>query len=405
MNHLNDNEALTRIPLIDADTHVVEPPDLWTSRLSSRWGDAVPHMRWDDSNDCEAWFIGDQRLMGLEAAMAGWDGYPPNHPLRFEDLPAELWDAKSRLRRMDDDGIFAQVLYANIGLFHTARMSSVDQQLHLDIVRAYNDWQTEWSSSAPNRLLPVASLPFWDLNATLEELNRCYDLGHRAMTFSQDPSAFGLPALDDDYWDPMWATAQEMDLAATFHIGSSSAASLGENVGQSTRDRHANHAATSILHVTGNIQTITRLIFGGVCHRFPRLNFVSVESGIGWLPFLVALMDWQWKGCGVGVEHPEYDLLPSEYFKRQIYGCFWFEDQTAIQAIELLGADNFLFETDFPHPTSLSPGPKSPALSPRDYIASTLTSLPEASLVKLLCGNAANLFHVRLSGETPRGVS
>ena len=72
-------------------------------------------------------------------------------------------------------------------------------------------------------------------------------------------------------------------------------------------------------------RVIANLITGGVCHRFPNLKFVSVESGVGWIPFALEHLDWQWKNCGVPQEHPEYDLLPSEYFMRQMYGCFWFE--------------------------------------------------------------------------------
>ena len=71
------------------------------------------------------------------------------------------------------------------------------------------------------------------------------------------------------------------------------------------------------------------LIFGGVCHRFPELKFVSVESGVGWLPFILEGFDWQWRNSGIWREHPEYELLPSEYFRRQIYGCFWFEGRRA----------------------------------------------------------------------------
>jgi hypothetical protein len=83
-----------------------------------------------------------------------------------------------------------------------------------------------------------------------------------------------------------------------------------------------------------NARTIAQLVTGGICHRFPTLNFVSVESGVGWIPFALSALDWQWKNCGVREEHPEYDLLPSEYFQRQIYGCFWFERDTALDAIE-----------------------------------------------------------------------
>jgi predicted TIM-barrel fold metal-dependent hydrolase len=121
---------------------------------------------------------------------------------------------------------------------------------------------------------------------------------------------------------------------------------------------------------------------------------VSVESGVGWIPYALDAMDWMWKNSGVALEHPEYDLLPSEYFRRQIYGCFWFEDATAISAIEHLGPDNILYETDFPHPTSMSPGPASFAVSAREHIESNFGHLPRDVMVKILHDNAARLYHL-----------
>jgi predicted TIM-barrel fold metal-dependent hydrolase len=96
----------------------------------------------------------------------------------------------------------------------------------------------------------------------------------------------------------------------------------------------------------------------------------------------------------VAQEHPEYDLLPSEYFRRQIYGCFWFEEEGAMYALERLGPDNILYETDFPHPTSMSPGPASAAVSPRQFIAEAFAGLPEETTRKVLHDNAARLYHL-----------
>ena len=144
-----------------------------------------------------------------------------------------------------------------------------------------------------------------------------------------------------------------------------------------------------------------RLIGLGVCHRFPQLNFVSVESGVGWLPFYISSFDWQWRNTGVVHEHPEYDLLPSEYFRRQIYGCFWFEGDTARDAIDILGPHNILFETDFPHTTSLTPGPASASPTPREHLAREFADLPESSLRAILHDNAARIYHVGAEGGSP----
>ena len=152
-----------------------------------------------------------------------------------------------------------------------------------------------------------------------------------------------------------------------------------------------NFAKVSSLIFLDNMRSVADLIFGGICHRFPDLEFVSVESGVGWIPGALETFDWQWKNGGVRDEHPEYDLLPSEYFQRQIYGCFWFEDQVARNAIELY-PDNILFETDYPHPTCQHPGPRTAAMRPRDYAERVFADLDPTTVVKVLSGTAARLY-------------
>ena len=110
---------------------------------------------------------------------------------------------------------------------------------------------------------------------------------------------------------------------------------------------------------------------------FPHLNFVSVESGAGWVPALLEALDWQWHNAGVAKEHPEYKLLPSEFFRRQVYACFWFEREMITRAAELY-PDNLMYETDFPHPTSMSPGPATIAQHPREYARGGRVAIDEA---------------------------
>jgi len=386
--------TINEIPIIDADTHVVEPPDLWTSRVSAKWGDKVPHVRWDPAMEEEAWYTADVRLGAVGGpAMAGWHEHPPYHPRRFSETDPRSWDAIERLKVMDEYGVQAQVLYPNVAVFDAKNILSMgDTELQLRCIQAYNDFQTEWGSVAPGRYVAVASLPFWDLQATLAEIERCAGLGHRGIVFTQDPGFFGLPELTDRYWDPMWASAQEKQMPVNFHIASGNLDLF--NVGHADNGPHANYAAMGVSFFLGNARTIAQLVTGGICHRFPSLNFVSVESGIGWIPFALEALDWQWKNCGVPIEHPEYDLLPSEYFRRQIYGCFWFERDSALAAIDQLGADNILYETDYPHPTSMSPGPASAAQRPDDYLRDHFSGVDESSLRKILHDNAARIYHL-----------
>ncbi len=382
------------IPIIDTDTHVVEPPDLWTSRLSDRWGDLVPHVRWDPDKEEEAWWSGGTRLGAVGApAMAGWHEHPPYHPRRFEDTDPQSWDATARARLMDSYGIERQILYPNVAVFDAKSIVAMeDPGLQLACIQAYNDFLVDWASEAPGRFVAMTSLPFWDLTATLAEIDRCAALGHKGIIFSQDPSAFGLPQLTDRHWDPMWASAQEKGLPVNFHIASGDLDLF--NMGHPDNGPHANYAAMGVSFFMGNARTLAQLVTGGICHRFPELNFVSVESGIGWIPFALEALDWQWQNCGVPAEHPEYELLPSEYFHRQIYGCFWFERDSARHALEQLGPDNILYETDFPHPTSMSPGPASTAQRPDEYLRSNFADLDPVAARKILHDNAARIYHL-----------
>jgi uncharacterized protein len=381
--------------IIDVDTHVIEPYDLWTSRMSaSKYGDLIPRVQYVADKGEDFWFFGDTLVHGAaEPAMAGWHENPPNHPKKLSETKRYTWDASERLKLMDSYGISAQVLFPNVIFFHGAKMLKLGRtDLMLDAVKAYNDWQTEWSSAAPQRFLPQTVLPFWDLEESVKEMTRCRQLGHRGIVFTSEPQHFGLPRLTNPSWDRLWAAAQEMELPVNFHIGSGDHEQ--NKVMDASVSTHAAYASHGVLFFMSNASALTQLLCGGICHRFPKLNFISVESGVGWLPFALESIDWQWKNCGVAKEHPEYDLLPSEYFKRQIYGSFWFEEDTLVPAIASLGADNILYETDFPHPTSMSPGPDSTAKRPPDYIDSVFRGVAAQDVEKILYGNAARLYHL-----------
>ena len=103
--------------IIDSDSHVTEPRDVWTSRVPSRYVDDVPHVeRQDDGTD--VWVLQGQRLGALGVtAPAGWPDFPPNYPPTLEDVHPGAHDAHARLRYMDEAGIWAQVLYPNVGGF------------------------------------------------------------------------------------------------------------------------------------------------------------------------------------------------------------------------------------------------------------------------------------------------
>jgi predicted TIM-barrel fold metal-dependent hydrolase len=380
-----------RFTVIDADTHITEPPDTWVDRMSSKWGDAVPHIERIDGLD--TWMIGGQRWAKPgNTCMAGFDGYLPDGPATYEDMPKAAWDADARLQFMDSQGIRAQVLYPNIGGFGGGNwLSYGDPEYALEGVRAYNDFQTDFTSADPDRLIAITSLPFWDVEACVTEIERCLAAGHRGVNFCNQPEVYDQPPLWADHWDPIWSAVDDAGSTVNFHIGGGR---IGELIMSGIEmGFRANFARMSSMLFTGNLRCISDLIHGGVCHRFPTLRFVSVESGVGMIPGALEAFDWQWRNGGVAEEHPEFDLLPSEYFRRQIFGCFWYEEASAVAAVQQY-PDNMLFESDFPHPTCQHPGPKTPAVEPRDYVERVFGGLPDDVMGKVLGGNAAALYGV-----------
>lgn len=375
--------------VIDIDTHVTEPPDVFTSRVASKWKDRVPHIEQRDGRDL--WMIGDQ-MIGTPGAysMAGHDDSPPNFPSGYSQIPASMVEPEARLRFMDRERIYANVLYPNVGGFGAAGFLKLGEpELMLACVRAYNDFLFDWASADPGRLVPVMSTPFWDVGAAVREIERCAAKGFRAVLMCNQPQDFGMPFLRNAHWDPVWAAAQDAEMSISFHIGGGDLSDLlddSANIGFK-----ANFTRASALVFIDNGRCLADVILGGICHRFPRLKMVSVESGVGWIPFILEALDWQWKNTGVTREHPEWDLLPSEYFRRQIYASFWFEEQGIAHAIELF-PDNILYETDYPHPTCMAPGPASVGTHPAIYADKVLAGVPEENIAKVLHDSAAELY-------------
>lgn len=380
---------MTALTVIDVDTHITEPPDTWTSRMSAKWGDLVPRI--DQVDGVDYWFVnGRPYSKPGNTAMAGFDGVIPDGPRTFAEMHPGAYEPTARLALMDASGVRAHVLYPNLGGFGGgAWLDHGDLAFALEAVRAYNDFQTDFASVAPDRLLPITSLPFWDVAASVAEIERCVADGHRGVNFCNQPEKYDQPRIWDRHWDPIWAAARDCGVPINFHIGGGKIAeefAVGLDMGF-----RANFSRISSKIFMDNLSCITDLIHGGVCHRFPDVAFVSVESGVGYLPAALEAMDWQWRNGGVTDEHPEYDLLPSEYFRRQIYGCFWYERETLTEAL-LKYPNNMMFESDFPHPTCQHPGPRTPAVGVQPYLESALADIPADVRQNVVHNTAARLY-------------
>jgi predicted TIM-barrel fold metal-dependent hydrolase len=139
-------------------------------------------------------------------------------------------------------------------------------------------------------------------------------------------------------------------------------------------------------------------LLSGVLPRFPELRFISVESGIGFLPFLLEAADYAFGQAAASKDRPELELLPSEYFHRQVYGCWFFEERAPARVVAEIGADNICFETDYPHPICLYG-------NVREKIEASVGDQPADIRRKLLWGNAAGLYRVDTPDREPAAVA
>jgi predicted TIM-barrel fold metal-dependent hydrolase len=292
---------------------------------------------------------------------------------------------------MDEYGIYAQVLYPNLIGFESPLFMRLGDEIALACVRAYNDFISEFASADPKRLIPITMVPFWNLEAAVTEMERCRAMGHRGILFANKYEMVGLPHFTDAHWDPIYAVAEDLDLSCNFHVGfASSSDGSAKAMSALLANFDARVAAKgTALGMMGNADAIASIVTSGLCDRFPKLRFVSVESGFGYITYLLESLDWHWKGYGAHLRSP---MLPSEYFRRQCYGSFWFETQT----LPLLATypDNFMFETDYPHPTSMSPGPASPAEVPAIHIQKYFGSMAPDITRKVMHDNAAMVYHL-----------
>lgn len=374
--------------IIDVDTHVSELPDTWTSRVPASMRDRVPHVD-RDAKGRDIWVIDGQRvsLVGL-LATAGRGDFK-DYPATFADMHPGSYDAKERLKYMDELGIWAMVMYPNVAGFGSQQFLKLgDPELMLVCVEAWNNYQTEWASEDPRRLLPITSTPFWDIKASVKEVQRCAEMGHKGILFTGEPHKFGQPMLGDKAWDPLWATACELDMPISFHIGS------GNMEGGMTKEMMAVYGSMATF-TAGSVEVFLKngiqmsdLLMSGVLSRFPDIKFVSVESGIGWIPFVLEALDYQFIGNRVTEQRPDLDMLPSEYFARNIYACYWFEQIAPRRLIDKVGVDRILFETDFPHPTSLY------GTEVQERIEAGLSDSTPEQRRAILWGNAQNLYKV-----------
>ena len=385
--------TLDRVKVIDADTYFTEPHELWTKRAPARLKDTMPHVVNVDGKP--NWVINDTVL-----GPAGGGGVIDRDGVKgraFEALNdweidrvhRGAYDPAARLEVMDESGISAQIIFPNVvGLGGQKIAEAVGDAAHRELCTAmYNDAGAEMQAESDNRLLPMALLPAWDVDACVREAHRAKSLGLRGANMTLDPQDQGAPDLASRAWDPLWEACSSLGLPVHFHIGASfTAMTYFDSYAWPSHDDDTKLAIGGTLLFVGNSRVVVNIICSGMLDRFPDLEIVSVESGCGCIPFILEALDYELSE-NAPARRESLSLLPSEYFKRQIYATTWFERTQLAPLVAAVGDDNSLFETDFPHPTRLYPNPLASA-------EDNMRELSSATRAKILGGNAEKLYHL-----------
>ncbi len=368
---------------IDVDSHIQEKANTWTSRMSKKkWGDRIPHIENRDGG--EQWIINGQPTGTLAVCPA----VMPDRltwPREWSLIPKGVYEAEGRMEYMDQDGIDCQVMYPNVTSPSGGRFQGMEPDFEEDCVRAYNDLQTEeWYGVNPNRFIALTVPVYSSIDRTVAEVKRNAKNGHRGVVLVGTPHLRNLPHFSDRYWDPLWETIVEARLVASIHGSGDAPQSmrLEPLPGMEHRRASASVAATGF---TMHPQYLINLLFAGVLDRYPDLTFVSAETGIGWLPWLLESCDYAWeKGRLWNHGLPN---RPSDLFRQHCYVDFWYELSAIQQYREFIGVDRIMWETDFPHPTALWPDTEK-------FLAKALKGVPKADQDKMMFENAIKAFNL-----------
>jgi predicted TIM-barrel fold metal-dependent hydrolase len=387
--------------IIDTDTHFTEPADLWESRLPREWGDSVLKVRWNESLQREAWQLGDTVVAPAWWCLSYGSRKPyPSSPATLEDAHVSTYDQSARVAVMDECGVRAAVLYPNVaGLRLHNFVAMPSKEISAAHISVYNDYQLEWARNAPGRFIPMLVVPFWDLPQSLSEIERFKGKGFGGIVMTGAPQIHGQPYMADPYWYPLWEACVDAELSVSFHIASGDMADA-----VAPERRLVDPPGTALARIAtfpflDNGKYIADLLLSGVPARYPTLKFVSVESGVGWVPFVLESLDYHVArdSASLGVK-PFDGMRPSELFHRQFFVNYWFEDLKPWH-IDAVGADNILFETDFPHNTCLGPD------DVKERLANGFNDLSDDTREKILWRNAIALYGKALEQLTADPVA
>jgi predicted TIM-barrel fold metal-dependent hydrolase len=400
------DELVARIPpIVDLDAHVVEPPDVWTSRLPSRYRDVGPHVELlpggvpklvgsgyieepGTEGPLVAWWCYEDHKASVKRTIAA-AGFPRDEielrGVTYDEMRPGCWRLPDRLADMDLNGVEAQLCFPNYPRFCGQQfLWGKDRELALLCVKAYNDWMVEqWCGESGGRQIPLCLVPLWDAELAAAEVRRNAARGVRAVAFTELPTYLDLPSIYTGSWDPFFAVCEETSTIVCMHIGS------GTRTPKAAPD--GPDAVSATILFGNSVASLTDILFSGILHRYPQLRLMYAEAQIGWIPYVLERADdvWSthrgWSGSQRFCPEP-----PSTYYERgQVYSCF-FKDAVGVAMIDRIGVDSVVFETDYPHSDSTWPHSRRAA-------AEQFGHLDDSAVHKIARGNAIRLLGLDLN--------
>jgi predicted TIM-barrel fold metal-dependent hydrolase len=335
------------------DAHVLEPPDLWKSRMPAGMAERMPRSEKRDDGTEVIYVDGKSfsRRLPLDAVAseedllaAGGLASGREAGMKFSELmsrPPGAWDVQLRLKDLDQEGVWGEIVYPSIGLWNGLIK---DRELYREGVRVLNDWLKETFIDVTHRSLPAAEVSVVSVEDAVAETVRVAGMGFKAIS---------LPTLlDDDVpnwnerdWEPLWATAEEAGIVLGVHIGSEAKEPGGPGNRAYTGPGGAvlNYVETTF----GGQRAATMLVTSGALDRHPNLKVLISEGGATWVPFIADRMDEGYRQHGLYVR-PKLSRLPSEIIYDQVYASFQ-HDKSAIYANTAMGYKNVMWGSDYPH--------------------------------------------------------
>jgi predicted TIM-barrel fold metal-dependent hydrolase len=364
--------------VVSADSHVLEPFDLWQKPLGAKYGDRVPRVVKSFEGRPGTYFYCGKEACVLEEMVS----VDAANQERVDELLRAGEDPASREKCMDRDGVAAEVIHATWTLY---TMRAGDPQLVRDCCHIFNDWLAEYCQHNPKRLVGIAMIPIDDVGWGVRELERVAKRGLRgAVIHTRNPE--GTPPYRDPSYDPFWAASQAMNMPVTLHIITGRARDPYTLHGEERSE--APRCSVDIWTEVWPVLS-TEFIFGGIFDRFPRLKIVLGEYEVAWVPYFRFRAERAARlfTTSFGLRKP--DRAPGDYLRENIYFGM-IDDPLAVRSVDEIGVDRILWGSDFPHPPCTYPNTHA-------TLDRILAGLPAETQRKIVGGNVMQVYGMQAS--------